>query len=74
MAAAVWFSMAGSVTGRAGSVALALALVALVTYNSGTRDRRRATPRATSCSNEIFVKWNSFSRIAVGTAAGAPAT
>src|ERR1039458_4022257 len=33
VAAAIWHSMAGSVTGRAGSVALALGLVAFLTYN-----------------------------------------
>ena len=32
-AAAIWHSLAGSVSGRAGSVALALALVAFLVYN-----------------------------------------
>src|SRR5258708_1458331 len=33
VAAAIWHSMAGSVAGRAGSVALALILTAFLTYN-----------------------------------------
>ena len=37
VAAAVWHSMAESVRGRAGSVALALLLVAVITYNQRTR-------------------------------------
>jgi hypothetical protein len=65
VAAAIWHSMAGSVTGRAGSVALALALVAFLTYNlrHPVIDIRHA--KGQTLANELFVKWNSFSRIAV---------
>ena len=46
VAAAVWHSMAGSVMGRAGSVALALVLVALLTYNrQHPHHRCRPIPR-----------------------------
>ena len=57
--------MGGSVRGRAGSVALALALVALLILNVSYHviDVRHAKNHA--LENEIFVKWNSFSRIGV---------
>jgi spermidine synthase len=62
-AAAIWYSMAGTVRGRAGSVALALALVAFLMINVRQQivDIRFAKNHA--LENEIFVKWNSFSRI-----------
>lgn len=64
-AAAIWHSLGGSVSGRAGSVALALALVAFLTFNLRHRviDVRYAKNHA--LQDEIFVKWNSFSRIGV---------
>ena len=78
VAAAVWHSMAGSVTGRAGSVALALALVALITYNrqhpvidvthskghplSSCND---PVARAAKTGCEAWTRWNTFSRIAL---------
>ena len=69
VAAAVWHSMAGSVMGRAGSVGLALMLVALLTYNywRPILEPRHAKGQAISSesSKETWVKWNSFSRIAV---------
>jgi hypothetical protein len=65
VAAAIWHSMASSVAGRAGSVALALALVALLTFNSRHHllDVRHA--KGQTIANEIFQKWNSFSRIGI---------
>ena len=66
VAAAIWHSIAGSVTGRAGSVALALALVAFLTYNQKLHpilDIRYA--KGHPLRNEIWSKWNSISRIAV---------
>ena len=77
VAAAVWHSMAGSVLGRGGSVALALALVALITYNRQhpiidvTHSKGHALE---SCSGlaerpvtgcEVWTRWNTFSRIAL---------
>ena len=55
--------MAASVAGRAGSVALALALVALLTFNIRHHllDIRHA--KGQTIANETFEKWNSFSRI-----------
>ena len=65
VAAAIWHSLAGSVTGRAGSVALALALVAFLTYNQrhAILDIRYA--KGHKLENEVWTKWNSISRIAV---------
>ena len=65
VAAAIWHSMAGSVAGRAGSVAFALALVAFLTYNQRhpVIDIRYA--KGHKLQNEIWSKWNSISRIGV---------
>jgi len=65
VAAAVWHSMAGSVMGRAGSVALALVLVALLIYNYRQPVLEPRHAKGQTLANEIWVKWNSFSRIAV---------
>lgn len=64
-AAAIWFSQARNVAGRAASAGLALALVAFVIVNakSGMLDVRFAKGRA--LPKERFVKWNSFSRVAL---------
>ncbi len=65
-AGAIWYSMAGSVKGRAACVALALILVAFLTYNRHGRpivDIRRA--KGQTIATEFFQKWNSFSRIGV---------
>jgi hypothetical protein len=64
-AAAIWYSMAGSRRGRVVSVALALALVAFLTYNKrhdlvGVRHAKEHT-----LAKPMFEKWNSFSRIAI---------
>jgi hypothetical protein len=65
VAAAIWHSIAGSVMGRAGSVALALALVTFLTYNQKHPliDIRYA--KGHKLANEIWSRWNSISRIAV---------
>ena len=65
VAAAVWHSIAGSVSGRAGSVALALALVAFLTYNQRhpVIDIRYA--KGHRLQWETWSKWNSMSRIGV---------
>lgn len=66
-AAAIWHSLAGSVPARAGSVAFALALMALLVYNQkySLLDVRHAKGQA--IVNEIFRQWNSFSRVAITT-------
>ena len=65
-AGAIWYSMAGSVRGRVACVSLSLAMVGFVTLNHYYRlvDIRHAKGQNIS-ANEIFRKWNSFSRIAL---------
>lgn len=62
-AAAIWNSMAGSVRGRAVCVLLSLALVALITYNERHFVIDIHHAKEHTLKNEVFVKWNSFSRI-----------
>ncbi len=64
-AGAIWFTLAGSLRGRVISVAAALSMVAFLTYNKhhdliGIHHAKEHT-----LANETFVKWNSFSRIAI---------
>src|ERR1039458_2468826 len=63
VAAAIWHSVSGSVRGRVGSVALALALVAFLIVNQRYHiiDIRHA--KGQTISHEIFQHWNVFSRI-----------
>ncbi len=63
--AAIWYNLAGKAVGRIGAVALALALVALLVFNvkRGVIEVRHAKGRA--LTGEQFVKWNSFSRVAL---------
>ncbi|MFZ0589438.1 MAG: hypothetical protein WAM39_03030 [Bryobacteraceae bacterium] len=65
LSAAIWFNVAQLPRGRMTGVSLALALVALITYNSKTSliDLRYAKGR--ELKNEEFYKWNSFSRVAL---------
>ncbi|HEY2017678.1 MAG TPA: hypothetical protein VGH38_29430 [Bryobacteraceae bacterium] len=65
VAAAVWHSMAESVVGRAGSVALALVLVACITYNYRHPFLEPRHAKGQTLTHETWIKWNSFSRIAV---------
>jgi hypothetical protein len=64
-AAAVWHGMGGSVAGRAGSVALALALFGLLLFNDSYSLINVVYAKGQKLDRETFVKWNSFSRIAV---------
>jgi hypothetical protein len=65
VAAAIWHSLAGSMKGRAGSVALALLLVAFLTYNQRHPIVDIRYAKGHKLQNEIWSKWNSISRIAV---------
>ena len=64
VAAAIWHSMDGSIAGRAGCVALALLLVAFLTYNTTAHvlEIRYAKDQKVA---KGFEKWNSFSRVAI---------
>jgi spermidine synthase len=65
-AAAIWFNLGKSRTGRVVSVGVALAVTLLVIVNNKTGwiDVRYA--KGQRLQNEKFVRWNSFSRIALG--------
>ena len=69
-AAAIWHSMDGSVTGRAGSVALALVLVAFLTFNTRYHFLAIRYAKNQKIEHESFEKWNSFSRIAIAPEKG----
>ncbi|MBK5293449.1 MAG: hypothetical protein JJE04_17470 [Acidobacteriia bacterium] len=64
-AGAVWFTMASSTRGRMLAVVMGLALVTLTGYNAKHRliDVRYAKDH--ELREESYVKWNSFSRIAI---------
>jgi len=65
VAAAIWHSMGGSVRGRAGSVALALVLVAVLTYNQKYPKIDVYYAKGHRIQWESWSKWNSISRIGV---------
>lgn len=62
---AVWFNIARHTAGRVAAVSLALALTLLIAVNTQRNwiDVRYAKGR--DLHGEIFVKWNSFSRVAL---------
>jgi predicted membrane-bound spermidine synthase len=65
VAASIWHSMAGSARGRAACVALALILVAFLTYNLRHPIADVHYAKDKYLSDEIWVKWNPISRIAI---------
>jgi hypothetical protein len=72
VSSAIWFNLAGSSSGRVAGVAVSLALVGLVMFNAkqGFIDIRYA--KGQRIRNEQYVKWNSFSRIALAPDKGSP--
>ena len=64
-AAAIWHGMGGSVATRATSVALALALFGLLLFNDSYSLINLVYAKGQKLEHETYVKWNSFSRIAV---------
>jgi hypothetical protein len=64
-ASATWFSVGRSVPGRIVGVALSLVLVMLTVYNRQARVIDIRFAKNNHLGEEIFVQWNSFSRIAV---------
>jgi hypothetical protein len=66
-AAAIWHSIGGAVVGRIFSVALALALVAFLIFNHANKLIDVKYAKGKKLQQETFVKWNSFSRIGLGT-------
>ena len=69
-AAAVWHSMSGSTKERAVSVALALALFGLLLFNGKFGLIGVVYAKGQKLEHESFVKWNSFSRIAIAPEKG----
>jgi hypothetical protein len=64
-AAAIWYNMAGAARGRMAGVAVTLLLVALFAFNARLPIIDLTYAKGQRLEREIFVKWNSFSRIAV---------
>ncbi len=71
--AAIWYSLAGRVRGRVASVALALGMLTLLGYNAKFRIIDVKYAKGQALQNEEFVKWNSFSRVAVAPDRGSGA-
>lgn len=65
VSSAVWYNLAGARPLRAAAVGLALVLVVLIVTNAKTPIIDVKYAKGQTLDNEIFVKWNSFSRIAV---------
>ena len=65
VSSAIWFNMAGRDTSRASAVVLALALVFLIAANSKLHFVDVRYAKGQKLAPESFVKWNSFSRIAI---------
>jgi hypothetical protein len=63
--AAMWFGLTGSARGRAMGVGLALALVALLIYNKDGGVLDVVQSKGRPIPQEVFTRWNSFSRIGV---------
>ncbi len=65
VSAAIWFHLAGSAQGRVAAVLLGLLLVGLITLNAKYHVIDVKFAKGQRLTNEEFVKWNSFSRIAL---------
>jgi spermidine synthase len=65
VAAAIWHSLAGSRSGRAGSVVLALGLVAFLVYNQKHPLLTIRHAKGQALPVEVFKQWNDLSRIGV---------
>jgi hypothetical protein len=63
IAAAIWHNLAGSVGGRASSVALALAMGAFLIWNQKHPILTIRHAKGQPIANEIFAAWNDLSRI-----------
>lgn len=65
VSAAVWFNLAGASRLRAAAVLVSLLLAAFVVVNAKAPIIDIRYAKGMELPNELFVKWNSFSRIAV---------
>ncbi len=66
----VWFAVSGSRRGRYAALALSAALVALIAINFSARAIDVRYAKGKELKSERFVRWNSFSRVALGTDPG----
>jgi len=64
-AAAVWFGLAGAWAGRALATTVALALVGLLVANRSLRLVDVTAAKGRDLGPELFVQWNSFSRVSL---------
>lgn len=64
-AAGVWFGLAGAWAGRVVATAGALALVGLIVVNKSARLIDVSAAKGMDLRRELFVQWNSFSRVSV---------
>lgn len=65
VSAAIWYNIGRQTLARAAGVLVALALVALMFINGAWHPIDVKWAKGQEVPNEIFVKWNSFSRIAL---------
>lgn len=65
VAAAIWFNLAGLARSRAAAVLLSLLLVMLMVANFSTHLLDVQTAKGQRLPPELFVAWNSFSRVGV---------
>lgn len=65
VSAAIWFHLSRAPRGRIAAVLFGLVLVALITYNSKYHTVDVKFAKGQRLQGEEFVKWNSFSRIAL---------
>jgi predicted membrane-bound spermidine synthase len=70
VSAAIWFHRAGALFGRVGAVVLALVYVALIVYNGKQHLIDIHYAKGRPLPHELFVQWNSFSRIGLVESAG----
>ena len=70
VSAAIWFNMSGRAQLRVAAVALSLALVGLIFVNANWRLIDVKWAKGMKLPDEIFVKWNSFSRIGLAPEKG----
>jgi len=66
--AGIWYTLAGSSFGRIAAVALALLLVGVVVLNTKQSIIDIRYAKGEQLGEELYVKWNSFSRVAVSSA------
>lgn len=64
-AGGVWFGLAGAWAGRVAATAVALSLVGLIVVNKSARLIDVSEAKGTDLRREVFVQWNSFSRVSV---------